>query len=101
MLDGHVARITGGGTGLGRAAAAELIACGAHVVICGRREEVRRDAVQRLGERSSWVSGLGDRRRGGPRRRPGIARPRRWTGPATGLADEGGEVPAEARRDSR
>jgi NAD(P)-dependent dehydrogenase (short-subunit alcohol dehydrogenase family) len=57
MLDAHVARITGGGTGLGRAAAAELIACGAHVVICGRREEVLRDAVQRLGERSSWVSG--------------------------------------------
>jgi NAD(P)-dependent dehydrogenase (short-subunit alcohol dehydrogenase family) len=57
MLDGHVARITGGGTGLGCAAAAELIACGAHVVICGRREEVLRDALRRLGGRSSWVSG--------------------------------------------
>ena len=32
--------VTGGGTGLGRAAAAELRRCGAEVVICGRREEV-------------------------------------------------------------
>ena len=29
MLDGRVALVTGGGTGLGRAAAAELRACGA------------------------------------------------------------------------
>jgi citronellol/citronellal dehydrogenase len=40
MLDGRVVLVTGGGTGLGRAAAAELRACGAEVVICGRREEV-------------------------------------------------------------
>jgi citronellol/citronellal dehydrogenase len=57
LLDGHVALITGGGTGLGRAAAAELIACGAAVVICGRREEVLADAVAALGDRCSWVSG--------------------------------------------
>ena len=32
VLDGKVAIVTGGGTGLGKAAAAELIACGASVV---------------------------------------------------------------------
>src|SRR5215207_5096035 len=40
LLDGRVVLVTGGGTGLGRAAAAELRACGAEVVICGRREDV-------------------------------------------------------------
>jgi len=42
-LDALAARavlVTGGGTGLGRAAAAELRRCGAEVVICGRRAEV-------------------------------------------------------------
>jgi citronellol/citronellal dehydrogenase len=51
LLDGHVAIITGGGTGLGRAAAAELIACGASVVIAGRRAEVVEAAADELGER--------------------------------------------------
>ena len=32
--------MTGGGTGLGKASARELLACGARVVIAGRREEV-------------------------------------------------------------
>jgi citronellol/citronellal dehydrogenase len=41
MLDGRVALVTGGGTGLGKAAAAELAACGANVVLAGRREDVR------------------------------------------------------------
>ena len=40
MLDGRVVLVTGGGTGLGRAAAAELRACGADVVISGRGREV-------------------------------------------------------------
>jgi citronellol/citronellal dehydrogenase len=39
-LAGRVVLVTGGGTGLGKAAAAELRRCGAEVVICGRREEV-------------------------------------------------------------
>lgn len=39
LLAGQVAVVTGGGSGLGRATAVELVACGAHVVVCGRRLE--------------------------------------------------------------
>src|SRR4051812_23159092 len=39
VLDGQVAIVSGGGTGLGRATALELAACGAQVVVCGRRSE--------------------------------------------------------------
>jgi NAD(P)-dependent dehydrogenase (short-subunit alcohol dehydrogenase family) len=39
LLDAHVAVVSGGGTGLGRASALELAACGARVVVCGRRPE--------------------------------------------------------------
>lgn len=57
VLEGQVILVTGGGTGLGRAAAAELIACGASVLICGRREEVLREAAGALGDRCSFVTG--------------------------------------------
>src|SRR3954449_7203146 len=49
MLAGRVVLVTGGGTGLGRAAAAELRACGAEVVISGRRREVLDEATGALG----------------------------------------------------
>jgi citronellol/citronellal dehydrogenase len=39
LLDGQVAIVSGGGTGLGRASALELAALGAQVVVCGRRPE--------------------------------------------------------------
>jgi citronellol/citronellal dehydrogenase len=39
LLDGQVAIVSGGGTGLGRGTALELAACGATVVVCGRRRE--------------------------------------------------------------
>ena len=39
ILASQVALVSGGGSGLGRATAVELAACGAHVVICGRRLE--------------------------------------------------------------
>jgi citronellol/citronellal dehydrogenase len=49
MLAGRVAVVTGGGTGLGKASARELLACGASVVIAGRREEVLAAAAEELG----------------------------------------------------
>ena len=39
LLDGPVAIVSGGGSGLGRASALELAALGARVVVCGRRAE--------------------------------------------------------------
>jgi citronellol/citronellal dehydrogenase len=39
LLDGQVAIVSGGGSGLGRASALELAALGAQVVVCGRRRE--------------------------------------------------------------
>src|SRR4051812_26822765 len=57
ILDGHVALITGGGTGLGKAAARELLACGARVLICGRRAEVLEAACAELGDGCEWISG--------------------------------------------
>ena len=56
LLAGRVAVVTGGGTGLGRASAAELIACGARVVIAGRREEVLASAAAALGPSCSYVA---------------------------------------------
>jgi citronellol/citronellal dehydrogenase len=45
---GRVALVTGGGTGIGRATAFELASTGAHVVICGRREEPLRTTAQEI-----------------------------------------------------
>jgi citronellol/citronellal dehydrogenase len=39
LLDGQVAIVSGGGSGLGRASALELAALGARVVVCGRRQD--------------------------------------------------------------
>jgi citronellol/citronellal dehydrogenase len=58
LLAGQTAIVTGGGTNLGLHAAGELLACGANVVIAGRREDVLREACAGLGsDRCSWVSG--------------------------------------------
>jgi citronellol/citronellal dehydrogenase len=56
-LAGKVALVTGGGTNLGKAAAAELVRCGGSVVIAGRREEVLEAAVTEIGEGCSYVTG--------------------------------------------
>ena len=57
MLDGRVAIVTGGGTNLGKAAAAELARCGASVVIAGRRADVLEATAIQLGEQCTWVAG--------------------------------------------
>lgn len=48
-LDGEIALITGGGSGLGLAHARCMARAGAEVVLLGRREAVLRDAVQSIG----------------------------------------------------
>jgi citronellol/citronellal dehydrogenase len=57
VLDERVILVTGGGTGLGKAAARELAACGGRVVIAGRREEVLAAAVEEIGPNASHVAG--------------------------------------------
>lgn len=49
-LEGRLAVITGGGTGLGAAMAACMVAAGAKVVITGRRLDVLKEAAARLGK---------------------------------------------------
>ena len=57
VLAGQVALVTGGGTNLGKAAAAELVRCGASVVVAGRRADVLEAAVGEIGECCSSVAG--------------------------------------------
>jgi gluconate 5-dehydrogenase len=54
-LDGEVAIITGGATGLGFGMARSLVASGANVVLTGRREEELKNAVAQLGANASFV----------------------------------------------
>jgi citronellol/citronellal dehydrogenase len=54
LFDGESILVTGGGTGLGRCTAHELASLGAHVVICGRREDV-------LGETADEIRSDGGR----------------------------------------
>jgi citronellol/citronellal dehydrogenase len=51
LLAGRVAIVTGGGSGVGRQTALQLAACGAQVVVCGRRREPLEEtaALQRDG----------------------------------------------------
>ncbi|HEY7891236.1 MAG TPA: SDR family NAD(P)-dependent oxidoreductase [Solirubrobacteraceae bacterium] len=56
LLDGLVALVTGGGTGLGKATAIELSRCGALVVIAGRREEMLEQTSHEIGPSCSWIT---------------------------------------------
>jgi citronellol/citronellal dehydrogenase len=48
--EGKIALVTGGGTGIGRATARELVRTGARVAICGRREEPLAAVREELGD---------------------------------------------------
>ncbi|QSS93980.1 SDR family NAD(P)-dependent oxidoreductase [Streptomyces sp. M54] len=58
-LDGRVAVVTGGSSGIGRAIAAALARAGARVVVVARRESELKDTVEELtadGCQAAWVS---------------------------------------------
>jgi gluconate 5-dehydrogenase len=52
-LSGRTALITGGGSGIGLATAKCLAACGAKVILAGRREKELHEAVSEIGELAS------------------------------------------------
>src|SRR5260221_10388110 len=56
-LDGKVAVVTGGNSGLGLATAQRLVSEGAHVFITGRRQAELDAAVKRIGRNTVGVRG--------------------------------------------
>lgn len=55
-LDGRVALVTAGATGIGYGCAEAILAAGGQVMICARREDVLKDAAAKLGEGADWVA---------------------------------------------
>lgn len=54
-LDGQLALITGGGSGLGLAMARCMVAAGARVILAGRREETLRQAASDIGPQAGYL----------------------------------------------
>jgi len=54
-LDGQLALVTGGGTGLGYGMCQAMVEAGARVVIAGRREQVLRQACEQLGSLAGFI----------------------------------------------
>ena len=107
-LDGKVAVVTGGNSGIGLATTRRFALEGAHVVITGRRKAELDAAVKALGPRVTGVQGdvavladldrlyVVDKEQQGPGRRPLRQRGRRRTRPAGG--DHRGATPCLWRR---
>ena len=56
-LDGKIALITGGNSGIGLATAKRFVADGAYVFVTGRREAELETAVKEIGENAAGVTG--------------------------------------------
>lgn len=57
QLQGKLALVTGGGTGIGFGICQAFIEAGARVVITGRREDVLKEAVEQLGANANYCVG--------------------------------------------
>jgi len=58
-LEGKIAIVTGASSGIGRAMASDLAAAGAAVLLVARRQDLLKDAVDRIvatGSRAAWVT---------------------------------------------
>jgi NAD(P)-dependent dehydrogenase (short-subunit alcohol dehydrogenase family) len=56
-IEGNVALVTGGASGLGRESARHLHARGASVVILDKSRDAARCAAEEIGERATWICG--------------------------------------------
>jgi len=54
-LNGKVAFVTAGATGIGFACAQAIVGAGGKAMICARREDTLRDAAAKLGPNADWV----------------------------------------------
>jgi NAD(P)-dependent dehydrogenase (short-subunit alcohol dehydrogenase family) len=55
-LDGKIALVTAGATGIGLGCAQAIVEGGGRVMICARREDTLEQAAEELGENAAWVA---------------------------------------------